>query len=57
MLVFAVPPLVCVMAFKEPATDKGGYESVPLNDTARGSLDDDEVDQTRQRGKATATDV
>lgn len=53
MLVFAVPPLVCVMAFKEPAKEKGGYESVPLNDTSRDSFDE----EAHQRGKTSGADV
>jgi hypothetical protein len=45
--------MICVLYLKDAPTQKeSGYESVPLADTERESLDDDP-----RRGKATATDV
>lgn len=53
MLAFTVPPMICVLYLKDaPSQKESGYESVPLADTERESLDDDP-----RRGKATATDV
>jgi len=54
MLAFAVPPMVCVVFFKEPTSERSGYESVPLNESGRDSLDDDGVPH---RAKASGTDV
>ena len=55
MLALSVPPMICVLYFKDaPSQKETGYESVPLADTEpeRDSIDDDP-----RRAKATATDV
>lgn len=53
MLAFSVPPLVCVMYLKDAPQHKGGYESVPLADANRDSIDELEP----PRAKASGTDV
>jgi len=55
MLAFGVPPMICVLFFKEPTTEKSGYEAVPLNEVGRDSFDDELED--RPRAKVTGTDV
>jgi len=55
MLAFGVPPMVCVIFFKEPTTDRSGYEGVPLNETGRDSFDEDLEEPIR--AKATGADV
>lgn len=57
MLAFSVPPMICVLYLKDaPKHKETGYESVPLADTERESIDDDDDDGPK-RGTATATDV
>jgi hypothetical protein len=55
MLAFGVPPMICVLFFKEPTAERSGYEAVPLNEAGRDSLDDDLEGITR--AKVTGADV
>lgn len=56
MLAFGVPPMICVIFFKEPAAaDRSGYETVPLNEAERDSFDDESEDN--RRAKVTGADV
>jgi hypothetical protein len=54
MMAFAVPPMVCVVFFKEPTSERSGYEAVPLNETERDSMDEE---GEPRRAKASGTDV
>jgi hypothetical protein len=55
MLAFGVPPMVCVVFFKEPTTDRSGYEGVPLNEAGRDSFDEELEEPSR--AKVTGADV
>lgn len=57
MLAFSVPPLICVLNLKDAPKHKEGYETVPLNETDRESIDDDDDRDDPGRAKATGTDV
>jgi hypothetical protein len=54
MLAFGVPPMICVLFFKEPTTERSGYEAVPLNEAGRDSFDELEE---HPRAKVTGADV
>jgi hypothetical protein len=57
MLAFAVPPMICVIFFKEQS-EQSGYEAVPMDEAEyeRDSLDIEDRDGT-QRAKVSGTDV
>lgn len=55
MLAFSVPPMFCVLYLKDAPKHKEGYETVPLSETERGSMELDDDDP--RRAKATGTDI